>query len=262
MYLVCSGAVVTRFIDALERAAGRGARVCVLFVFFFSSRRRHTRCLSDWSSDVCSSDLGADRDRADRTRRHAPPLIALGARVRRVRGMSLEGRDADHGLGGLVVAGLHVRARELTAQTARALLRMDLENPQRFFLSPRRRAVPRSSRPMNSSSGIAAIVMPATPPRAPSSTDTREIVALSGASMMVTKSYGPNTAYWATTRAPMRCTSALTFRIQPGRPRRTLRPDSDSVLSMTYVATMASSAVHAGPAYQTGDSPLDALRNI
>src|SRR5437899_6235846 len=28
-------------------------------VFFFSSRRRHTRCLSDWSSDVCSSDLGA-----------------------------------------------------------------------------------------------------------------------------------------------------------------------------------------------------------
>src|ERR1039458_2035713 len=26
-------------------------------VIFFSSRRRHTRCLSDWSSDVCSSDL-------------------------------------------------------------------------------------------------------------------------------------------------------------------------------------------------------------
>src|SRR5947199_2347714 len=25
--------------------------------FFFPSRRRHTRCLSDWSSDVCSSDL-------------------------------------------------------------------------------------------------------------------------------------------------------------------------------------------------------------
>src|SRR5438046_6390970 len=26
-------------------------------VFFFSSRRRHTRLVSDWSSDVCSSDL-------------------------------------------------------------------------------------------------------------------------------------------------------------------------------------------------------------
>src|SRR5437899_8858617 len=29
--------------------------------FFFSSRRRHTRCLSDWSSDVCSSDLGRSK---------------------------------------------------------------------------------------------------------------------------------------------------------------------------------------------------------
>src|SRR2546429_7026310 len=27
------------------------------FIFFFSSRRRHTRCSRDWSSDVCSSDL-------------------------------------------------------------------------------------------------------------------------------------------------------------------------------------------------------------
>src|SRR2546422_3535246 len=30
-----------------------------MFVFFFSSRRRHTRCSRDWSSDVCSSDLFA-----------------------------------------------------------------------------------------------------------------------------------------------------------------------------------------------------------
>src|SRR2546429_5860976 len=30
----------------------------MLFIyFFFSSRRRHTRCSRDWSSDVCSSDL-------------------------------------------------------------------------------------------------------------------------------------------------------------------------------------------------------------
>src|SRR5690349_24189549 len=28
-----------------------------MLVFFFSSRRRHTRSLRDWSSDVCSSDL-------------------------------------------------------------------------------------------------------------------------------------------------------------------------------------------------------------
>src|SRR5215213_569212 len=30
---------------------------CFCFFFFFSSRRRHTRLVSDWSSDVCSSDL-------------------------------------------------------------------------------------------------------------------------------------------------------------------------------------------------------------
>src|SRR5207245_6313975 len=40
-----------------------------LLVFFFSSRRRHTRCYRDWSSDVCSSDLSlmglqVDRDGA------------------------------------------------------------------------------------------------------------------------------------------------------------------------------------------------------
>src|SRR2546422_10906813 len=29
----------------------------LVVVFFFSSRRRHTRCSRDWSSDVCSSDL-------------------------------------------------------------------------------------------------------------------------------------------------------------------------------------------------------------
>src|SRR5437763_9758307 len=29
----------------------------VVTVFFFSSRRRHTRYIGDWSSDVCSSDL-------------------------------------------------------------------------------------------------------------------------------------------------------------------------------------------------------------
>src|SRR2546430_11226009 len=30
-----------------------------VFIFFFSSRRRHTRFDCDWSSDVCSSDLRA-----------------------------------------------------------------------------------------------------------------------------------------------------------------------------------------------------------
>src|SRR5699024_11854289 len=29
----------------------------ICYLFFFSSRRRHTRSKRDWSSDVCSSDL-------------------------------------------------------------------------------------------------------------------------------------------------------------------------------------------------------------
>src|SRR5690606_40167498 len=32
-----------------------------IVIFFFSSRRRHTRFSRDWSSDVCSSDLDAVR---------------------------------------------------------------------------------------------------------------------------------------------------------------------------------------------------------
>src|SRR5437879_12571323 len=31
-------------------------------LFFFSSRRRHTRYIGDWSSDVCSSDLRPTKD--------------------------------------------------------------------------------------------------------------------------------------------------------------------------------------------------------
>src|SRR5690349_23338523 len=37
-----------------------------VFFFFFSSRRRHTRSLRDWSSDVCSSDLHERQQRRGR----------------------------------------------------------------------------------------------------------------------------------------------------------------------------------------------------
>src|SRR5438105_10553603 len=37
------------------------AHLLFTFIFFFSSRRRHTRSTRDWSSDVCSSDLLAIR---------------------------------------------------------------------------------------------------------------------------------------------------------------------------------------------------------
>src|SRR5438445_7458751 len=37
--------------------SGLNATLSLMNVFFFSSRRRHTRYWRDWSSDVCSSDL-------------------------------------------------------------------------------------------------------------------------------------------------------------------------------------------------------------
>src|SRR2546429_5886188 len=48
-------------LNASYRELDKGKRnrkdVLLHYVFFFSSRRRHTRCSRDWSSDVCSSDL-------------------------------------------------------------------------------------------------------------------------------------------------------------------------------------------------------------
>src|SRR5437763_7599225 len=35
----------------------RTTAIALPVAFFFSSRRRHTRYIGDWSSDVCSSDL-------------------------------------------------------------------------------------------------------------------------------------------------------------------------------------------------------------
>src|SRR2546422_6487523 len=50
-----------------------------MILFFFSSRRRHTRCSRDWSSDVCSSDLllRARQHGGPRTTQQ-PTLIRLG----------------------------------------------------------------------------------------------------------------------------------------------------------------------------------------
>src|SRR6266498_1668700 len=46
--------------------------MCSWVIFFFSSRRRHTRCGRDWSSDVCSSDLAE---------RHRPEVALVDVRM-------------------------------------------------------------------------------------------------------------------------------------------------------------------------------------
>src|SRR5262249_59919073 len=53
------------------------ARAGELF-FFFSSRRRHTRLVSDWSSDVCSSDLHQKHDPRHAGLHERLPLVQAG----------------------------------------------------------------------------------------------------------------------------------------------------------------------------------------
>src|SRR5207245_7417469 len=48
--------------SGLEKALTWRVVCCFVSFFFFSSRRRHTRCYRDWSSDVCSSDLHVHGD--------------------------------------------------------------------------------------------------------------------------------------------------------------------------------------------------------
>src|SRR2546422_5511220 len=72
------------------------------FWFFFSSRRRHTRCSRDWSSDVCSSDLvGKAGDEAGDRLCLQVPLVDLLVKKRQEvnsrllrRCLRVEGMDA------------------------------------------------------------------------------------------------------------------------------------------------------------------------
>src|SRR2546426_6940399 len=70
--------------------------------FFFSSRRRHTRLQGDWSSDVCSSDLLAQRRRTQH-----PSAVAGEHPFDLVGAAALEGHDAEArkrpGAGGRII---------------------------------------------------------------------------------------------------------------------------------------------------------------
>src|SRR5205807_3966825 len=63
--------------------------------FFFSSRRRHTRLQGDWSSDVCSSDLGSSG------RPSRPPGRGTGRRAKGPAGptRSVRGRSEERRVG-------------------------------------------------------------------------------------------------------------------------------------------------------------------
>src|SRR2546430_7643597 len=65
-FLALNATILTSFLHILNKHLLRDARPALVawitnaaslpILFFFSSRRRHTRFDCDWSSDVCSSD--------------------------------------------------------------------------------------------------------------------------------------------------------------------------------------------------------------
>src|SRR5207245_11163513 len=91
--------------------------------FFFSSRRRHTRCYRDWSSDVCSSDLpdqlygaGIVNARNSLTQSLAPPhqLYArlYDATSGAVVATQAAGSDGSYAFAGLSEGSYDVRSEE------------------------------------------------------------------------------------------------------------------------------------------------------
>src|SRR6266850_1359719 len=69
----------------------------LIFFFFFSSRRRHTRLQGDWSSDVCSSDLGYGHE--DRGRPHDVDAVMQERRDRDAQQATRRGNATDREVG-------------------------------------------------------------------------------------------------------------------------------------------------------------------
>src|SRR5262249_56992981 len=102
-------------------------------VVFFSSRRRHTRLVSDWSSDVCSSDLtsqcGACTVLLDGAAVKSCTVLALradGCELRTIEGLARDGElhplqrafVEHHGLQcGFCTPGVILTAADLLSRT-------------------------------------------------------------------------------------------------------------------------------------------------
>src|SRR3546814_4386825 len=52
--------------------------ICVVYVFFFKQKTAYEMRISDWSSDVCSSDLGRSRHGGGRLEAHGRELSRPG----------------------------------------------------------------------------------------------------------------------------------------------------------------------------------------
>src|SRR2546422_11477241 len=100
------------------------------FFFFFSSRRRHTRCSRDWSSDVCSSDLGVSEPGVPE--RWQDPFTILGiltsAKTVAIVGLSPNELRASHFVGfylrrhGYRIVPVNPREKSILGETSYASL--------------------------------------------------------------------------------------------------------------------------------------------
>src|SRR5437764_476349 len=101
---------------ALRSRAGR----CLFF--FFSSRRRHTRYIGDWSSDVCSSDLACSASRIAGYHLTALSLMAADPEAEHARASLLSAEELHyqlHGLAGPLRVLPDRRTHQLFEQRAR-----------------------------------------------------------------------------------------------------------------------------------------------
>src|SRR5262249_59566523 len=90
--VVSIGVARAAYAALIEWSVSVGKLCDLLFIFFFSSRRRHTRLVSDWSSDVCSSDL---RSTSARLTARSPPQRAQA----RAQAPALEERSEERRVG-------------------------------------------------------------------------------------------------------------------------------------------------------------------
>src|SRR5258706_10962796 len=116
------------------------------FFFFFSSRRRHTRLVSDWSSDVCSSDLDLSvasilgnlqslvnaKQAGRRVVDDSEPLLAASQKLADAYEQELGGRTTKFlVLGSLILAGIAVISLIVLVYLRDTRRRAEKAEPQR-----------------------------------------------------------------------------------------------------------------------------------
>src|SRR3989442_4148092 len=126
--------------------------------FFFTSRRRHTRCGRDWSSDVCSSDLMPRADGLSAVERimseRPTPIVMISAYTRRdssaaIRALELGAVDFVAKPSFTVDLGLEALRDEIVSKVRMASRVRPVRTASRATAAPPSPVVAASSEPPN-----------------------------------------------------------------------------------------------------------------